>query len=126
MSKVIKEAPLTTANARAKLPAGRHLRQLDPDAHLIYSKGPRGGVWRVRWRNRLPGAAYLYAPVAVANDRNETRDGEGLVYDQAVRRAREIVAEKRAEAAATAAGPVVTVRTAVEAYIAIRDKRDSK
>jgi integrase len=126
MSKVIKEAPLTTANARAKLPAGQHLRQLDPDAHLIYSKGPRGGVWRVRWRNRLPGAAYLYAPVGPANDRNEDRANGGLVYDQATRRAREIVAEKRAEAEAKKAGPVITVRSAVEVYIAGRDARHSK
>jgi integrase len=126
MPKVIKEAPITTANARSKLPAGQHLRQLDPDAHLIYAKGARGGVWRVRWRNRLPGAAYLYAPVGPANDRNEDRTNGGLVFDQAERAARQIVETKRAEAAAAEAGPVATVRSVVESYIDMRDARDTR
>jgi hypothetical protein len=65
MAKTLKEAPITTANARAKLPAGLHWRSLDPDVHLGYRKGRRGGVWLVRWRN---GVGYRQKPIGTADD----------------------------------------------------------
>ena len=48
MGGVLREAKLTTKNARAALPAGVHWRSIDPDIHLGYRKGRRGGRWIVR------------------------------------------------------------------------------
>src|SRR5690606_40363723 len=126
MAKTLKEAPITTASARAKLGHGEHARRLDADASIWYRKGKRGGVWFVRWRNHGPGAAYRQAPVGPANDTNDKPIDGLFTFHQAEKRGRDIVAQARTEAAARKAGPVATVRTAVEAYIAMRDARDSK
>ena len=56
---------LTTRNARARLPTGLHFKGIDPDVHLGYRKGRRGGVWLVRWRN---GIGYWQAPLGTADD----------------------------------------------------------
>ena len=65
MARTLKEAPLTTRNARAGLPSGLHWRGLDPEVHLGYRKGKRGGVWLVRWRH---GPGYRQAPLGTADD----------------------------------------------------------
>ncbi|WP_188823087.1 integrase, partial [Novosphingobium indicum] len=120
MAKTLKEAPLTTRNARAGLAAGVHWRGVDPEVHLGYRKGKRGGVWLVRWR---AGAGYRQEKIGTADD----HIAEGtLAYGEAVKAAREKVVEVRRRAEAEAAGPVVTVRLAVETYIAERDAEDSK
>ena len=49
-----------------------------------------------------------------------------LSFDAALKAAREHVEKARADAAAEAAGPIVTVGGAVERYIAARDARDSR
>jgi hypothetical protein len=43
VAKTLKETPITTRNARARLPAGLHWRGIDPETHLGYRKGKRGG-----------------------------------------------------------------------------------
>src|SRR5262245_53977095 len=126
MSKVLKESTITTASARSKLEAGEYARRLDAEAAVWYRKGVRGGVWFARWRNHGPGAAYKQKPVGPANDINDKQTDGLLTFQQAEKQAREIVAEARQEAAAKAAGPVVMVRSAVDAYIAKRDERDTK
>lgn len=124
MAKVLKEAELTTAKARSRLGVGEHARRLDAEAHLYYRKGVRAGVWFVRWRNWGAGANYKQAPIGSANDIND-KPAEGLLtYVQAERTAREYVEKARADAKAAAEGPIVTVRMAVEAYVARRDARD--
>lgn len=120
MAKTLKEAPLTTRNARAKLGEGLHWRGIDAEVHLGYRKGKRGGVWLVRWRN---GAGYRQDKLATADD--EISEGT-LTYDAAVRAARERVEVARREDRAKSEGVVQTVRTAVEAYCAGRDARDSE
>ena len=126
MSKTLSEAPITTANARSKLDAGEYARRLDADAAVWYRKGIRGGVWFARWRNRGVGANYKQAPIGPANDIND-KPTEGLfTFLQAEKRSREIVAQARQDAKATADGPVLTVRLAVEAYIAERNARDTR
>jgi integrase len=123
MAKTLKEAPITTRNARAKLEPGLYFKGIDPDVHLGYRKGIRGGVWMVRWRNRGPGANYLQAPLGTADD--EIKEGT-LDYEAARRAARATVEAARADAKAAADGPMLTVRLVVEAYIAERDARDSR
>ncbi|SFP98378.1 Phage integrase family protein [Mesorhizobium sp. NFR06] len=126
MAKTLKEAAITTASARSKLAAGEYARRLDADAAIWYRKGKRGGVWFARWRNHGEGANYLQAPVGSANDVNDKPADGLLTFAQAEAQGRQIVARARQEAKAAAAGPVLTVRLAVETYIADRDARDSR
>ncbi|MER8783230.1 tyrosine-type recombinase/integrase [Mesorhizobium sp. M1006] len=124
MAQVLKEAEITTAKARSRLPIGEHARRLDAEAHLYYRKGVRAGVWFVRWRNWGPGANYKQAPIGSANDINDKSTEGLLTFMQAERAAREHVERARSEAKAAAEGPVVTVRMAVDTYVARRDARD--
>jgi len=120
MAKTLIEAPLTTRNARGGLMSGVHWRGIDPEVHLGYRKGKRGGVWLVRWRN---GTGYRQERIGTADD--EIREGT-LDFNAAVKAAREKVEAARIETRATAEGPKLTVRYAVEAYVADRDARESK
>src|SRR5690606_36940438 len=120
MAKTLKEAQITTRNARAKLPAGVHWKGIDPEVHLGYRKAKRGGSWLVRWRN---GSGYRQETLATADD--EIREGT-LDYEAARRQARATVEAARAEARAAAEGLPLTVRSAVETYIMGRDARDSR
>jgi hypothetical protein len=65
MAKTLKEAQLTTRNARQKLAAGVHWHGIDPEVHLGYRKGKRGGVWLVRWR---AGTGYRQDGLGTADD----------------------------------------------------------
>jgi Site-specific recombinase XerD len=120
MAKTLTEATLTTRNARSNLAVGVHWRGIDPDVHLGYRKGKRGGVWLVRWRN---GVGYRQERLGTADD--EMRE-DTLDFNAAVKAARASVEAARIEARATADGPKLTVRYAVEAYVAERDARESK
>ncbi|WP_027167295.1 tyrosine-type recombinase/integrase [Mesorhizobium sp. WSM3224] len=126
MAKTLKEAPITTASARSKLPAGEYARRLDADAAIWYRRGRRGGVWFARWRNHSAGANYLQAPIGPANDVNDKPTDGLLTFAQAEAQGRQIVTKARQDAKAAAAGPVLTVRLAVETYVAERDARDSR
>ncbi|MDX1124798.1 tyrosine-type recombinase/integrase [Sinorhizobium medicae] len=122
MAKTLKEAQITTRNARSKLQSGIiHWKGIDPEVHLGYRRGKRGGgAWLVRWRN---GVGYRQKPLGTADD--EIAEGT-LDYNAAVRAAKKRVEEERAEARAVAEGPPLTLRHAVEAYIAERDTRESR
>ncbi|MBZ9910409.1 integrase [Mesorhizobium sp. BR115XR7A] len=126
MAKTLKEAPITTASARSKLSTGEYARRLDADAAIWYRRGKRGGVWFARWRNHGAGANYLQAPVGPANDVNDKPADGLLTFTQAETQARQIIATARQEAKAAAAGPVLTIRLAVETYVAERDARDTR
>jgi hypothetical protein len=89
MAKTLQDAPLTTRNARNGLGSGMHWRALDPDIHLGYRKGKRGGRWVVRWRN---GVGYQQGTLGTADD----IVSEGcLSYDAAQRAARDHVTSAR-------------------------------
>lgn len=117
MSRNLKEATISTRNARAKLPVGLHWRGIDNGVHLGYRKGKRGGTWVARWRN---GEGYRQAPLGAADDNLKAGT---LDFDAAIRAARAAVEEARTEAAAAAAGPALTVASAVSDYISRRDAR---
>lgn len=120
MAKTLKETAITTANARRKLPAGVHWKGVDPDVHLGYRKGKRGGVWLVRWRS---GQGYRQGPVGTADDAIKVGT---LDYNNAVKKAREVVSTARLETKARADGPLITVRSASETYVKARNERQSK
>ena len=50
MGRQVNAAPITTTNAREKLPAGKapHWRAIDRGAHIGYRKGVDGGTWVAR------------------------------------------------------------------------------
>jgi integrase len=123
MPKTLKDTPLTTRNARAKLDPSPvpYWRGIDPETHLGYRKSSKhGGTWLVRWRVH-PG--YRQEPLGTADD----KIGEGaLDFHAAERKAKEVVARARADAQAAADGPTLTVRGAVAPYIAERDAREAR
>lgn len=118
MSRTINDAPLTTREARRRLDVGLHWRSLDADIHVGYRKGQRGGVWLVRWRS---GQGYRQSSLGTADD---TMDVGTLDYRAAAKAALAQVAEARTEAKAAADGPPLTVRSAVQTYIEMRDARE--
>lgn len=119
MVRMLKEAPLTTRNARAKLPEGLHWRGIDQQVHLGFRCGKRGGVWMVRWRHITGYRRDILGPA-------DDEIGEGtLSYNAVVKAARDRVAQVPREKKAKAGGIVQTVRAAVTAYAASRDARDS-
>lgn len=120
MSKSLREAKITGRAERKRLPAGLHWRGIDPDVHLGYRRGRRGGTWLVRWRD---GAGYRQRTLGTADD--ELREGT-LDYNAATRAARAAVEAARHEARAIAEGPLLTVALAVQAYVAVRDARDTR
>lgn len=119
VSKVLRDVPMSTAKARAELVEGAHWRSLDADIHLGYRKGKRGGAWLVRWRD---GRGYKQAKLGTADDVIKVGT---LSFEAAKSAARRHVADRRIDAQVKAAGPVETVRSAVESYIVMRDARDS-
>nr|WP_299853001.1 integrase [Sphingomonas bacterium] len=97
-------------------------RGVDTDIHLGYRKGRRGGTWLVRWythQNRC----YQRLDIGVADD--VVSEGT-LDYAEAVKAAKEAVTKARHRRAADASGPVLTVRLALETYLAARNARQSE
>lgn len=123
MPRKLKEAALTTRNARAKLAPREkpYYRAIDPDTQLGYRRGVRGGRWLVRWYRN---GAYAQETLATADDALDADGGGILNYDQAVRKARSLVAERDAHAKAAKDGPALTVLDALTSYIAGRDARE--
>lgn len=120
MSKTLTEAKIAGRAERKRLPIGVHWRGIDPEVHLGYRKGRRGGSWLVRW---YLGGAYRQRPLGTADD--ELSEGT-LDFEQAVRAGRELVQAERRKAKAAAAGPVLTVGQAVASYVVGRDARDTE
>ncbi len=120
MAKTFVETPLTTRTARSNLPPGLYWRGIDAQVHLGYRRGKRGGEWLVRWRS---GAGYKRSNVVLADD---SPTAGTLDYNAAVRAARKIAERAQLEAKALVDGPPLTVRSAMEEYIATFDARESK
>lgn len=120
MAKALSETRIAGRSERKRLPISDapYWRGIDPEVHLGYRKGKRGGVWLVRWR---AGAGYRQRKLGTADD--ELSEGT-LDFDAAVKAARQVVEEERLRERAEAQGPLLTVRAAVEAYMDIRDARE--
>lgn len=119
MTKTLTEAKIGGRSERKRLPVGLHWRGIDPDVHLGYRRGKRGGKWLVRW---YVGGRYEQRTFATADD--ELREGT-LDFSAAVANARALVERERRTALAVAEGPLLTVGSAVETYMAARDARES-
>lgn len=118
MPKNLTETPITTRASRATLTPGVHWRLLDPDTHLGYRKAKRGGRWLVR--SYEGNGAYRQQTIGTADD--VLSEGT-LTFEAACKAAREAVVRGRRAAAAAAAGPAITVRSAVNSYIVRQNAR---
>lgn len=120
MSRRLRETVVTSRSARKALEEGIHWRAVDPDVHLGYRKGKRGGHWLVRWY--VGDQKYNQAKLGTADD--VLTEGT-LSYEAAVKAARETVEKARSSRRVEATGPVATIKSAIEAYTAMRDARDT-
>lgn len=120
MPRTLIESPITTRSARAALKPGVHWRGIDPDVHLGYRKGRRGGRWLVRWY--AGERRYCQATLGTADD--VISEGN-LSFEAASKAARSRVVAAREAASRVADEAPVTVRMAVETYVAMRDRRAS-
>ena len=84
-----------------------------------YRKAARGGRWLVRWY--AGNQKYRQIALGVADD--AVAQG-ALSYEAALRAAKEAVVTSRKLAEAGGGGPAPTVRSALEEYIAERDRRE--
>jgi integrase len=123
MSKPLKDAQVTTASARGKLTKGVHWRAIDPDVHLGYRKGERGGRWVVRWYKRL--GKYRQASLAAADDALPSDSINTLSFAQAIKAARGQVVGWRAAEQAEAFDPAPTVSDAIQHYVNEREVREA-
>ncbi len=119
MAKPLAEAQITTPAARSRLADGTYFRRIDADVHLGYRKGKRAAFWLVRWRE---GGRYQQKTIGTADDVLKVGT---LSFSEAETKARAVVETGRIAAKAAADGPVLTVRVALEAYIATRDAREA-
>lgn len=124
MANTLGEAKITTRSARSRLAEGVHWREIDSGAHihLGYRKGATGGRWLVRWY--AGDQRYRQRTLCAADDAIDADGVKVLTYAQAERAAKQAVVDENERAALEAAGPVVTVRMAVESYIEARDARE--
>lgn len=130
MAGVLKHAEMTTPAARSRLAPGVYWRAIDPQTHLGYRRRERPdgsgapGHWMARWYIERP--KYRQEMIGPADDTLKADGIHTFSYDQAVRAAKKLVQTRRAEAVAEQAGPAVTIRTAVEEYLAGRETRELK
>lgn len=122
MARRLVEAPIATRASRASLPEGLHWRGLDTGIHLGYRKARSGGAWIARW---YTGESRCYRRIDLGPADDVIAVGT-LSYSEAISAAKEAVANARRRKAIDAAGPVLTVRLAIEQYLVMRDARDSQ
>ncbi|WP_457299614.1 tyrosine-type recombinase/integrase [Phyllobacterium sp. P5_D12] len=124
MARTRKDAPITTRNARRALKVRKrpYCRSLGPGTAIGYQRKERGGIWQAI--EYLGGKNYRHARLGVADD---VLDADGIVvldYEGAKKAVAAQIARWRAADRAAVDGPAPTVRSAVEAYVGMRDARE--
>ncbi|MER8688754.1 integrase [Mesorhizobium sp. M1136] len=130
MAKRVRDAHLETKTAREKLKArGKpYYKSIGPRLHVGYRKGKTGGVWVARFylgKAESEKDCYRVQKIGIADDMQDADGKTVLDFWQAQDAARALHAEQSA-AIEPATEALPTVRDAVEAYIAVRDARDSR
>ncbi|TIQ35994.1 MAG: site-specific integrase [Mesorhizobium sp.] len=124
MSKTLREAPLTTPNARKGLAEGVHWRGVSAEVHLGYRKGKRAGRWLVRWR--LPDGRYKQEGLGAADDGIAADGVETLNFEQAKSAAARHVDRERHQQREAGKEPIPIVQEVVTTYAARRKARAQK
>lgn len=97
MARTIQEASIQSRAARARLPARvePYYRSLQRGLALGYRRGIRGGSWLARMRDPVHDR-YTETKIGPADDAGE-KTVQGLSYDEAAQRAREIFVQEEAK-----------------------------
>lgn len=120
---VVREIRLQERTARARLTIRHHpyWKAISEGAHIGYYRGPRGGKWVARYREAGSAEPYASSSLGTADDLVEA-DGEAVLnYKQALDKANEWI--KLQASGGRTLDPNMTLRDAVEVYIAARDAR---
>jgi integrase len=125
MAKRVRDSILESRAAREKLPPrGKpHYKTIAQGLHLGYRKNKTGGMWVARLY--LGNQNYVVETIATADDKLAADGKSVLDFWQAQQKASELHTKLNATAPDEPV-PALTVRQAVEAYIAVRDARDSR
>jgi integrase len=126
VAKTVRDARLDSRAAREKLkPSGKpYFRDLEPNLHLGYRKGKHGGKWVMR--RYVGDERYVVETIGGADDFADADGVETLTFHQAQTKARERAAAAAEEARIASMGPAITVRTAINEYLALREKREAR
>lgn len=124
MAKTVAEVRLQERSARARLAARHHpyWRSISEGRHLGYYRGRRGGSWIARCRPP-DGGEYLTRSLGSADDVVDADGAEILNWRQALDAA--LVWFEKVEKPEYEEAAELTVKFAVEEYVAMRDARDS-
>ena len=119
-----RNAPLTTRNARRGLqPQARpYLRAIGQGVSLGYRKKATDGLWIINFY--VGGKKYREVTLGTADDVQDADGVRVLNFEQARKAVLVKADEWRAEAKTKAAGPIVTVGTAVNAYVGLMNARE--
>jgi integrase len=120
--KVVQDVPISSRAARARLAAGLYWRGLDTNTHIGYRKGKRSSKWIVRWYKGT--GHYQQLALGAVDDVLDADGATTLNFEQARKHALEWVQDAMSSAVAAENGPIITVRDAVNEYIAKRDIRE--
>lgn len=126
MSRSLKDFRLNDRAARSKLVARPkpYWRLISDGCHLGYRSSKTSGSWIARFRERGSDDDYKNARLGAADDRAEANGDTILSWSQALGRANEWFVRQASQARKSVT--VMSVREAVEAYIAIQDVRASE
>lgn len=121
MARTVRDVRLDSRASRERLEARKkpYYRAIEPGRHLGYYKGSRGGAWLARTNEA---GRYQEKKIATADDIRDANGVDVLSFAQAQSAARKWFDELAL--APEAAQSAVTVRSAVEGYIASRDTRE--
>ncbi len=119
MARTVRDAKLESRTARETLKArGKpYYRAIDAFLHLGYRKGRAGGKWVVR-RYAGAGQYVIETLEGVADDLSDADGVTVLSYRDAQRMARALASQRGREAAGESTSGPLTVRRAVEEYLA--------
>lgn len=125
MARTVKDVRLDSRAARERLAPRKkpYYRVIETGRHVGYYKGQRSGTWLAR---TIVGARYAEQKLGMADDIRDANGLDVLSFSQAQAAARDWFDRQVLDQEAKAAGPVVTVRSATEEYIAERNERESK
>jgi hypothetical protein len=126
VAKTVRDSRFDSRAVREKLkPSGKpYFRPLELNLHLGYRKGKHGGKWVMR---RYVGAEkYAVETIGAADDFADADGVEILTFHQAQTKARERAQALAEDERIASLGPALTVRNAIEEYLAAREKREAK